>query len=93
MRWALEQWRVSCIWGELQKARWLVPKQARAVCRVPEECPKELPPIITACMQLHAANRPSASALAAQLGSMVQADSASNVAPSVPKGHSSVPSA
>lgn len=68
-------------------------KTGSAVCRVPEECPKELPPIIASCMQLHAANRPSASALAAQLGAMVQADSASHVAPSRPKGHSSVPSA
>lgn len=64
-----------------------------AACRVPEECPKELPPIIASCMQLHAANRPSAAALATQLGAMVQADSASSVAPGVPKGHSSVPSA
>ncbi len=46
--------------------------------RVPEECPAELPKIIEACMHLHAANRPTASALAAQLATLAGPDPASD---------------
>ena len=50
----------------------------RPTGRVPEECPAELPKIIEACMHLHAANRPTASALAAQLAALAGPDLAAD---------------
>jgi len=55
-------------------SQWPIRQPARILPRrVPEECPKELPPMIEACMQLHAANRPSATMLAAQLAPLAEA--------------------